>query len=147
MDRPLTARGFSLIEAVLALAMLSALMYLASFSLFGLADKYRLETAAWNIRAALSAARAKAVFDGVSYRVRFRPDHVLLDRFIEEEGTWHAVSSTWIEGAGIEANNSPVFTPEGTVTNLATVKVTNDWGGYKLTLAITGRIKTVRLPA
>jgi prepilin-type N-terminal cleavage/methylation domain-containing protein len=145
MVRPLNARGFTLIETVLVLALLAALIYLGSFSLFGLSHKYRLETAVWNVRAALSSARAGSILDGFSYRVRFREDHIFLDRFSEEEGIWLAVSTTWIEGAAIEANNSPVFTPEGTVANLATVKVTNDWGGYKLTLAITGRIKTVRL--
>ncbi len=147
MDRSLNRRGFTLIETLLALSMLAAMTYLASFSLMGLTDKYRLEKAVWNVRAVLSSARAKAVLDGVDYRVRFRPDHVLLERFDEEAGNWRAEASSWIEGAAIEANNSPVFTPEGMVTNLATVKVTNGWGGYKLTLAITGRIKSVRLPS
>jgi len=147
MDRPLNRRGFTLIETVLALSLLAIMTYLASFSLLGLADKYRLEKATWNVRAVLSTARAKAVLDGVDYRVRFRPDHVLLERFDEDAGNWRVEASSWIDDAVIEANNSPVFSPEGMVTNLATVKVTNGWGGYKLTLAITGRIKTVRLPS
>lgn len=141
------ARGFTLIEAVLAIALLAVMTYLASFSLMGLTDKYELERAVWEVRAALSTARVKSVLDSVDHRIRFRPDHVLLERFDEETDQWLSLSSSWIEGAVIEANNSPVFTPEGTVTNLATIKVTNGWGGYKLTLAITGRIKTVRLPA
>jgi hypothetical protein len=33
----------------------------------------------------------------------------------------------------------------GTVANLATIKITNGWGGYKITLAISGRIKAAPL--
>lgn len=139
--------GFTLIEAVLAIALLAAMTYLASFSLMGLTDKYELEKAVWEVRAALSTARVKSVLDSLDHRVRFRPDHVFLERFDEETEQWLGLSSSRIEGAVIEANNSPIFTPEGTVTNLATIKVTNGWGGYQLTLAITGRIKTVRRPA
>jgi len=147
MDRPLNGRGFTLIETVLALSLLATLTYLASFSLMGLAAKYHLEKAVWDVRAALSAARARAILDETRFRVRFWPDHVLLERYDEAAGAWRSDASTWIEDAVIEANNAPVFSPEGTVANLATIIVSNSWSGYKLTLAITGRIKTVRLPS
>jgi len=43
----------------------------------------------------------------------------------------------------LKANNTPVFYPEGTVSNLATILVSNDRGGYRITLAMTGRVKAV----
>lgn len=47
-----------------------------------------------------------------------------------------------LEGVNVEANNSPLFHPEGTVSNLASIYVFNSWGKYRITIAITGRIKT-----
>ena len=48
------------------------------------------------------------------------------------------------EGVSIEANNTPLFGPDGAVSGLATILVSNRWGAYKITLAITGRIKTTK---
>lgn len=140
-------RGFTLIEIAVVLAILATMISMASFPLMNLAAKYRLEKAAGEVRAALNTARVKSILDGLNYRVRFEAGRCLIEKYVENANAWNLDAAAGFEGATVEANNTPVFTPEGTVTNLATIRVTNRWGGYKMTLAITGRIKTSRLPA
>ncbi len=142
----MTGRGFTLIETVLVLAIFAIIITLASISFLNLASKYRLEIAVGEVRAALNTARAKSILSGDNCRVRFGADFYRLETYDETAHIWIPDTLAGIEGATVEANNTPVFTPEGAVTNLATIRVSNGWGGYKLTLAITGRIRISRLP-
>ena len=143
----MTGRGFTLIEAVLALAILAVIITAASLSFLNLAAKYRLEKAVGEVRTALVSARAKSILNGRRFRVRFGADFYRIETYDENSGLWLPDASAGIEGAAVTANNAPVFTPEGGVTNMAMIKIFNGWGAYKMTLAITGRIKIARLPS
>ena len=136
-----------MIEAVLALAILAVIITAASLSFLNLAAKYRLEKAVGEVRTALVSARAKSILNGRRFRVRFGADFYRIKTYDENSGLWLPDASAGIEGAAVTANNAPVFTPEGGVTNMATIKIFNGWGAYKMTLAITGRIKIARLPS
>ncbi len=138
-------RGFTLIETAVALALAGTLAFLGTGSLLSLAPKYRLEAAVWEARAALNRARYRALHEGVSYRVRVLADGLALDRNDPDSGIWALAARTVCEGARLTANNAPIFTAQGSVTGLATITVGNSWGSYRLTLAITGRIKTARI--
>jgi hypothetical protein len=98
-----------------------------------------------DVRAALNTARVKALIDGTSMRVRFLPDGFALESYDDAAEGWRQMARRGLEGVSVSANNTPIFTPEGTVTGLATITVTNRWGGYRVTLAITGRVKTARI--
>lgn len=141
MSRP----GFTLIEAAATVAVVGLLIGLGSGSLLSLAPKYRLESGVWEVRAALHRARAQALRDGFSYRVRFLEAGISTERYDPGEEAWILCRRTAPEGVRITANNAPVFTALGAVTGLATITAANGWGAYKITLAITGRIKTVRV--
>jgi len=138
-------RGFTLIEAAVALAIAGLLLGLTAGSLLSLAPKYRLESAVWEARAALNRARAQALRDGVSCRVRFLDAGISTERYDRGEEAWIPCRFSVTEGARVTANNVPVFTALGAVTGLATITAANGWGVYKMTLAITGRIKTTRV--
>ena len=138
-------RGFTLMEAAVVLALAGTLAFMGAGSLLSLAPKYRLEAAVWEARAALNRARYRALHEGVSYRVRILEDGLALDRHDPDAGAWIPASRSLCEGARLSANNAPIFTPLGSVTGLATITVGNGWGSYRLTLAITGRIKTTRI--
>lgn len=137
--------GFTLIEAAVALALTGTLAFMGAGSLLSLAPKYRLEAAVWETRAALNRARYRALHEGVAYRVRVLADGLALDRDDPDSGTWVLAARTVCDGARLSANNSPIFTPLGSVTGLATITISNSWGAFRMTLAITGRIKTVRI--
>ena len=142
-SKDLTARGFSLIEILICLFILSIMIGLFSPSFLSLSPKYKLEKAAWEIRSRLNYARYKAVFEGEKVRVSFDSSRYKIEQYDEEQELWMVKLESILEGVTINANNSPFFHPGGTVSNLASIYVTNSWGQYKITIAITGRIKVV----
>lgn len=138
-------KGFTLIETSVALAITAILIYLAGTTFQNLIPKYRLEKSAWEIGSALQAARAKALFKGVPHRVKFGPGQMAVESYDAARKAWVLEECHLAEGVSIEANNVPYFGPDGAVSGLATILVSNRWGAYKITLAITGRIKTTKV--
>jgi prepilin-type N-terminal cleavage/methylation domain-containing protein len=138
-------KGFTLVEAVIVLALASLLILAGSGSVSGLAPRYQLQRAVWEVRARLNQARIRSVWEGVSVRVRLSSAAIALEQYDEEKKTWRTVQTEFLEGVRIAANNSPIFHPTGTVTGLATILVSNSRGAYRITLAISGRIKAVKI--
>ena len=134
-------KGFSLLESLITLSVAAILLYAGSNAFLNLAPKYRLKRAAWEIQTRLNYARYKAIFEGRPVRVSFKPAGYTVEKYNEILKEWRPDVSGSIEGVKIEANNSPTFHPLGTVSNLATITVSNSWGKYQITLAISGRIK------
>lgn len=137
-------RGFSLLETSTALFVLAVLISLFSHAFLNLPPKYKLRKAVREISASLNYARYKALFEGIKVKVHFNTHGMTLEKFDEHEDKWIFYKESLIEGVTIQANNSPIFHPRGTVSNLASIYVFNSWGKYKITLAITGRIKIVK---
>lgn len=138
-------KGFSLIEVTISLSVLALLVYLASSSFLSLAPKYRLQKAIWEIHARLNFARYKALFYGVKVRIKLHSSSYTMEIYDEDHKVWKIKEKHFLEGVRIEANNSPIFYPSGTVSNLASIYISNSWGKYKITLAISGRVKTSKL--
>ncbi len=136
-------KGFSLLEAVAVLAIASLMILAATTPLLNLSPKYRLKKAAGEINARLNYARYRAIFEGKPVRMIFRPSGYVIEKYDSSPKKWRPVLSGTVEGVSVEANNSPVFYPVGTVSNLATIILSNSWGTCKLTLAISGRIRMV----
>jgi len=114
-------------------------------SFLSLIPKYKLESAMWDIRSTLNAARYKAVFENASIRVRIGGGQWEMEKYDAVRKVWVSCRKRSIDGVRVEANNTPLFTAQGTVGGLATITIANAWGTYKITLAITGRIKTTRV--
>ncbi len=138
-------RGYSLLETVIVLALVSLVIYGASNAFLGRAPRHQLDKAAWEIQTRLNYARHKAIFEGHPFRVRFRPTGYLVEEYDIVINAWRPEVSGSCEGVAIEANNSPTFHPAGTVSNMATITISNAAGSFQITLAISGRIRTVRL--
>lgn len=138
-------RGFSLMEAVLALAILAIMVGLASISFLNLAPKYRLKNAVREINSRMNYARYKAIFDGIKVRIKFDQHSYAIEIYDEDRNEWKREREYFLNGVTLQANNSPTFHPAGTVSNLASIYISNSWGKYKITLAISGRIKIAQL--
>ncbi len=138
-------KGFTLLEVLVFLSIFAVLMGLASISFLNSSDKYRLQKAVWEIHSKLNYARFKAIFNGTKSRISFGPTGYKIERYNQVSGEWQLEIRNILEGVLIQANNSPVFYPQGTVSNLASITLSNTWGSYKITLAISGRIRIVKL--
>jgi prepilin-type N-terminal cleavage/methylation domain-containing protein len=138
-------KGFSLVEALIATFILAIILSLASTSFLNLAPKYRLKSAVREINSRLNYARYKSIFEGVKVRIKFDQRGYAIEIYDEEKNEWRREREYFLDGVTLQANNSPTFHPVGTVSNLASIYITNSWGKYKITLAISGRIKVVHL--
>lgn len=137
--------GFSLIEVVIALAIFTIMVSIASISFMNLSPKYRLKKAVWEINSQMNYARYKAIFDGTKVKITFNPNSYFIEKFDEGQNEWRTDQINFLDGVILQANNSPIFHPVGTVSNLASIYISNSWGKYKITLAISGRIKVTQV--
>lgn len=138
-------RGFTLVEAALALGLAGLLALGGAHAVQGLASRLHLRAGTFEVTSGLGQARFRAIMSGESVRVRFRPGGFDLESRDEASGVWRLRRSISLEGVSIRANNAPVFHPQGTVSSLATITVSNAKGTYAITIAITGRIRTSRV--
>jgi Tfp pilus assembly protein FimT len=130
---------------VISITILGLIIALLSYSFTNQAPKYRLKKAAWEIYSRLNYARYKAIFRGVKYKVSFDSNSYVLEKFDDPMGEWQTEQRSFLDGVVVTANNSPIFHPRGTVSNLASIIVQNSRGKYKITIAISGRIKVVEM--
>jgi len=136
--------GFTLIETVLVLT-LSGLLVLGGAQAVGrLGPKLRLQSGIWEVTSGLNQARFRAILSGEAVRVRFLPSGFVFERYDAAAAAWRTSRRSVLEGVDLRANNAPVFHPQGTVSNMATITVANSRGAYRITIAITGRIRTTR---
>lgn len=134
-------KGFTLLEVLVFLSIFAVLLGLASNSFLNSSDKHRLKKAVWEIHSKLNYARFKAIFDGTKSRVSFSSTGYTIETYDQRNGEWKTDTGSVLEGVIVQANNSPIFHPQGTVSNLASIVISNSWGSYKITLAISGRIR------
>jgi len=139
-----SARGFTLIEAVVAVALAGFIIQIGAFSWGRLEAKFRLQAGVWEIHTCLSQARFKAIWSGTPVRVQLSASGYVLESYDDAAKVWRAEKSAGLEGVEILANNTPTFHPEGTVSDLASITVSNARGSYKITIAISGRIKVAK---
>jgi prepilin-type N-terminal cleavage/methylation domain-containing protein len=141
----ISKRGFSLVEVLVASFIVAIILGVASTSFLNLAPKYRLNSAVREINSRLNYARYKSIFEGVKVRVKFDEHSYAIETYDEEKNEWIREREYFLNGVTLQANNSPTFHPVGTVSNLASIYISNSWGKHKITIAISGRIKITQL--
>ncbi len=135
--------GYSLLEITLALSIIAMLFLLGSSPGIN-PKKHQLGVAVRKVHSTLSVARFRSVQRQIPIRVSFSGPFLELAEYDSQKSEWFVKSRELLEGVEVDANNSPVFYPQGTVSNLATIRIKNEHGAYQITVAITGRIKIVR---
>lgn len=136
--------GYSLLETTMALSIVALLVLIgSSFNLNP--GKHQLEVAVRKVHSSLSLARFRSIHRQVPVKVSFEDNFCLVAEFDNQNAQWVTKSREFLEGVKVQATNSPVFFPQGTVSNLATIKISNNRGLYQITVAITGRIKSSRI--
>ena len=137
---PLRVSGYTLLETVISLSIVMAIILIGS-GLRPDSGKHQLNTAVNQVYSSLSLARFRAIRQQVPVKVSFHENFCELSQYDNQKSFWITKSRRFLEGVVVSANNEPVFYPQGTVSNLASIKVANDRGLYLITVAITGRLK------
>jgi type II secretion system protein H len=140
-----TEVGFSLMETVIVLLVVALIAVVASTSFLSYAPKYRLLSAVRKVHSRLNYARYMAIFEGTKVRMKFESNGYTVEKYDEDKKEWKSETRSILDGVTIQANNNPVFHPQGTVSNLASIIISNSWGKYRIALAISGRIKVIQL--
>ncbi len=138
-------RGFTLVEVVLALALAGLLVFGGAYSFRRLIPKYQLQSGIWEVTSGLNQARFRAIMSGAPVRVRFVPPGFVFERYDEAAKAWRIAATAVLPGVAVRANNSPIFHPQGTVSDLASIYVSNSRGAYRVTIAISGRVRAIRV--
>lgn len=144
MKRKKHRDGYSLLETTMALSIVALLVLIGS-SLNINPSKHQLEVAARKVYSSLSLARFRSIHRQVPVKISFSDNFCLMAEFDSQQAQWITKSRDFLEGVEVSANNSPVFYPQGTVSSLATIKISNDRGAYQISVAITGRIRSSRI--
>lgn len=136
--------GLSLIELLIYFFLLSILLL---FGIKGFKSFQRESEISNGIRvviAALNTARYHAIDKYEKIKVYQKDKNISLQK--KKEGDWITYKTFNIKGElTVKFNNSPVFSPLGSVSPLCSVLVKNDVKGYKTSISMAGRIKTLQI--
>jgi len=145
MKKELKYQGFSLLELLVGLFLTGMLLLLWATSRPAQSPRMLLDNGAREIQARLYHARYHAVLGGQKVRISFNEGVCTTELYSAARNLWERKETRLIEGVHIEANNRPIFHPAGTVSNLATIRIINSAGEYRITLAISGRIRMTKV--
>lgn len=138
-------KGFSLIETVLSLFLVGVIIGISSLSFLDKPPRYKLKKAVWEVNSKMNLARYKAIFENAKFRIRFSESGYQMEKYHSGKKTWIMENKKTLEGVNIKATNNPIFHPFGTVSNLASIYISNEAGKFRISLAISGRIKIIPL--
>jgi prepilin-type N-terminal cleavage/methylation domain-containing protein len=150
--------GFSLIETIMTLALVSLIFLIGCYGFNRVIPKYRLEGAVNSLVSDFHLARMRAIGQNCFYRIQI--DTNQKQYFLERESL--TGSSRWpgtregllrkfndpgnpfsYPGVSLESSsNQPVFLPRGGVIG-TTIVLKNSYGQKKITLSSEGRVKVL----
>lgn len=82
--------------------------------------------------------RVHSILKGEKLKIKFYENFLRVYRY--EKNKWKIVKDIDFSGVRLKANNSPIFYPYGTVSNLFTLYVEKDGFIRKITMNINGKI-------
>ena len=129
-------KGMTLIELMVALAMLGILLPMAAVSLGSLAPKFDLDNAARKTVMVLNQARVQAITRGHTVVVTFGTD-----TFLITDNTKHFPMGDLDTYITVSAEDDATFTPLGTVTIPVTVTVSNSEDSRDVSVGLTGEVQ------
>ena len=147
--------GYSLIEMVMALALLGLVFSIGCYAFNRFLPKYRLEGAVNCLVSDFHLARMRAIGQNCFYRIQVdcgRKQYFLERESLNGFSRWPGISDGilrkfndpgnpyYYPGVEMESSNNPVFLPRGNVVG-TTMVLKNSSGKKRITLSSQGRVK------
>jgi type IV fimbrial biogenesis protein FimU len=132
------ARGFSLIELLVALAILSLLLTIAASTLSALGPKFALDNTVRSVAMALSQARGQAITKGHTIAIAFDAHSFAITDTNDGGATIAADELSTL--AGVSAEDIVTFTPLGMAAAPVVITVSNNASSRNVNVGITGEV-------
>ena len=131
-DRRASARGASILDVIMAMAILASLLAIGVPRLSRLRAPWVMSSTTRQVAATLYAARMRAIARNAQYRVNFNANTYKLQR--NQGGVWIDDGNTLRLPTGVTMGtvspSNPVFDPRGMLTPQTTVTVPISMTGY-----------------
>ncbi|MGQ9619019.1 MAG: pilus assembly FimT family protein [Candidatus Aminicenantia bacterium] len=134
-------KGFNLVETTISLSLISIFMFLSFPAYKTMISKLNFKSGQSLVLNSLYLARYKSALSGESIRWKASGKEILIEKKLKEK--WLTERKIRLDYGEVLANNTPIFHPEGLVTNMATIQFRDKKRSSKITISITGRIKVI----
>jgi prepilin-type N-terminal cleavage/methylation domain-containing protein len=143
-NHTLRQNGFTVVELLIAVILLSALFLVGFTGFQSFLDSARTTHAIRAVTSAFSSARYRAIQENKSVKVCLEKNQLVLKQ--KRDNQWQACSHVnFGEKIEVSMNASPVFSPTGFVSPLCSVHIKSEKHLYKITLSMAGRIKVTKI--
>jgi prepilin-type N-terminal cleavage/methylation domain-containing protein len=143
-----TSQGFSVVEVVIAVAVVSILAGIAGATFITQIPNYRLNGATRQVAWELMAARMQAIREKHAITVTFMDDHTYtIWKDTNNDGDIDTGEVTtkdiWDDyhDTSLTSTQNPTFDVTGKITNPPSITVTNSSGIKSITVSIAGMVK------
>ena len=137
-------KGVSVFELLITVCIFSLLIIMSVPGFEAFFSKIHINNGVRTVTSALNTARYRSIY--MNKRVKFNIKGNKLLLMETKNGKWREFLSFKIsDKLSVKINSSPVFSPTGSVSPLCSIFVKNSKYQYKITLSISGRIKTTEI--
>ncbi len=131
-------RGFGILETLVVIFILALISSVFANMVGDSLKKTKQKAMAYSVKAAIEGVRVHSILKGEKFKIKFYENFLRVYRY--EKNKWKRVKDIDFSGVRLKANNSPIFYPYGTVSNLFTLYVEKDGFIRKITMNINGKI-------
>lgn len=131
--------GFTIIELLSSVAIISTLLFFGIFSFNSFFKRMEINNGLRAVTSSLSLARYKSIRINKNIKFSIMENTILMS---EKNGSnWETFFTKNLDNVTAGINSSPVFHPTGIVSPLCTISISNRRSSFRITISIAGRIK------